>query len=299
MKKPILDSVVLSAWLTVGTLAGQARAAPVTPSGNSAMPTDTDTAEQASAELVEHHRHHHHGGVTKFVALSLDTLGVPPAKQAKVDKVQQALYACMIPARDLESGLLLELADGIANGSINTLKVDAILGPLDGAATSIHACSFKSLDQLHALLSPAERSSLADKVQAHWDVWRRVNSDAEAGGREKGGRLEVLAREVALTPDQVEKMSAALQTGLAPLTGQFDAKQVDAHVQAFRSAFEQRSFSGKSLTANANGHIATYGAKRMALFYETVTPLLTAEQRNTVAHDLREHAGQQLATSDK
>jgi len=28
--------------------------------------------------LMEHHRHHHHGGVTLFIAMSLDTLGVSP-----------------------------------------------------------------------------------------------------------------------------------------------------------------------------------------------------------------------------
>jgi hypothetical protein len=37
----------------------------------------------------------------------------------------------------------------------------------------------------------------------------------------------------------------------------------------------------------------------MSIFYETVTPLLTPEQRTTLAQHLREHAGQQLAASGK
>jgi hypothetical protein len=37
----------------------------------------------------------------------------------------------------------------------------------------------------------------------------------------------------------------------------------------------------------------------MAIFYETVTPLLTPEQRATLAGHLREHAGHQPAISTK
>jgi hypothetical protein len=37
----------------------------------------------------------------------------------------------------------------------------------------------------------------------------------------------------------------------------------------------------------------------MALFYETVTPLLTPDQRTTLATHLREHAGQSPARAEK
>jgi Spy/CpxP family protein refolding chaperone len=205
----------------------------------------------------------------------------------------------MTPARDLENGLLSTLADGVAAGTIDTAKVDAAIGQLDAAATTVHGCDADTLNQLHAVLSRAERMALVAKVQAHWDVWRQANSEAEAGGREKGSRLAELALELNLTSDQVEKMSAALQTGLAPLAGQFDSKKVDAHVKAFTTAFVHKSFDAKSITANANGRIATYGAKRMSLFYETLNPLLTPEQRTTLAQHLREHAGQSLASSAK
>ncbi len=72
-----------------------------------------------------------------------------------------------------------------------------------------------------------------------------------------------------------------------------------AHVQAFSTAFVQKSFDANSLTENASGHIATYGAKRMALFYETAAPLLTPTQRSVLAQQLREHAGQTQASSEK
>ncbi len=51
-----------------------------------------------------------------------------------------------------------------------------------------------------------------DKVQAHWQVWREVNHAAEPGGNEAGGWFADLTQELNLTPDQVEKTSAALES---------------------------------------------------------------------------------------
>jgi hypothetical protein len=289
-------AVVVGACLTTGALASRARAAATEPGDDTAVQTDAEVANRAAMELMEHHRHHHHGGVTKFIAMSLDTLGVPAAKQPKVDKLQKDLYGCMTPARDLENGVLTTLADGVAAGTIDTGKVDGTIAQLDAAASAVHGCSADALNKLHALLSKAERMALVAKVQAHWDAWRQANDQAETG---KGGHLADLTKELSLSSDQVDKITAALPTGFAPLDGKFDRKVVDAHVNAFTTAFVHKSFDAKSVAENANGHIATYGAKRMALFYETATPLLTPDQRTTLATHLREHAGQSPARAEK
>jgi hypothetical protein len=69
------------------------------------------TRYQAAAGLREHHRHHNSGGLTKFVAMSLDTLGTTDeAKHAQVDKLQAELEANMAPARAAEKELLETLA---------------------------------------------------------------------------------------------------------------------------------------------------------------------------------------------
>lgn len=295
---PSRFAIVLVAM--TGTFATAARAASTSPSDDTAAQTDAQaTMDQPTLELMEHHRHHHHGGVTQFIAMSLDTLGVSDAKRPKVDKVQSDLNACMAPARDIENNLLTTLSDGVAAGTIDTAKVDATIAQLDTVAAASHGCSVHSLNKLHAILSPTERAALVDKVQAHWDVWRQANEGGEPGSREPGSRLAELTKKVNLTPDQVDKMSEALPIAFAPLAGKLDPKKVDEHVQAFAAAFVEKSFDAKSITANANGHLATCGANRMAVFYETVTPLLTPEQRTTLAQDLREHASLQLASSGK
>jgi len=281
-------TVVLGTFLAAAAFASTGRAVEGPP-----------TVDQAASDLMEHHRHHHSGGVTQFIAMSLDTLGVPDAKRPRVEAVQVDLHACMTPSREIENDLLTTIADGVAAGTIDTEKVDAKISLLDGAATTVHVCSADSLNRLHAVLSPTERETLVDKVQAHWAVWRQVNHEAEVGGKEQGGRLAELGTELVLTPDQVDKMSVALQASLGSLAGKFDPKRVDAHVTEFSTGFLHKSFDAKALTANANGHIATCGARRMSLFYEPETPRLTPEQRTTLAQHLREHAGQQLAASGK
>ena len=295
------STALLCAALASSTFASAARAAPTSPADEDqpAPLTDAMAVDQATSELVEHHRHHHHGGIAKFVAMSLDTLGVAPEKQPRVEQIQTDLYACMIPARDLENGLLLTLADGAAAGQVDVPKADAAIGQLEAAATAVHACAFGPLNRLHAALSRNQRATLVDKVQAHWRVWRQANLAAETGNHDKGSRLSDLATELSLTPDQIDKASSALQTALAPVGAQFDPKEVEAHLEAFASAFVQKAFDAKKLTVNANGHLATYGDKRMAVFYETVTPLLTPEQRTLLAQHLREHASLQLASTTK
>ena len=251
--------------------------------------------EQAVAELREHHRHHHRGGVTQLIAMSLDTLDVDDANSARVDKLHAELHACMVPAGGIEKKLLLALADGVAAGAVATAEVDAALAQRTAAAEAAHDCSVEVLKQLHAILTPLERATLADKVEANWEVWRQVNHEAEMGRRDKGGRLADLAQELNLTAEQTEKVSVALGAALAGRSDKFDAAKAEAQIQAFVTAFVGESFDAKSLAANANSLLSAHGGKQMALFYETVTPFLTPDQRTQLAEHLREHASQQPA----
>ncbi len=258
------------------------------------------TAEQATAELREHHRHHHQGGVTQFIAMSLDSIGVDEAKRPQIETIQGDLYACMAPARDVEKSLLTDLAGGVAAGQVDEAQIDSAIARLGPAASAVHDCAASALNRLHALLSPGERAALVDKVRANYEVWRQVNHEAEAGGQEKGGRLAALADELNLTPDQVAQMSTELRLKFAsPRSSVFEPKQAEAHLEAFETAFASDTFDARMITANANGHIASHGARRMALFYETVTPLLTPEQRTTLAAHLRQHADHQPVVADQ
>ncbi len=283
-----------------------ASAAPAMPSGSATAAGSAQAAMAAEDEAVNedlrsYHRHHHHGGMTMFISMAIDTLGLDPAKKAQVEKIQGDLHAKMGPARDAEHDLLSTIADGVEAGKIDTAKVDAAVAKVATASAAIHTGTTDALTQLHDALAPVERAALVDKVKAHWEVWHKVNVDEKAGSKEKGTHLAKLSELLGLTPDQVDTIAKALSADV-PVTPQTDPKAVDGHVQAFGAAFVADKFDAKSLVTTATasaGHMARHGGARMARFYEAVTPVLTPEQRTKLAAHLRERLNDQHAASEK
>jgi hypothetical protein len=252
---------------------------------------------RAEAGVRDYHRNQHRGGLMQFVAMSLDTLGTSDAARPQVEALQRDLYGCMAPSGQLHRQLRLTVADGVAAGAVDLARVDGIIVQMDAAAGEVRTCSVTALNQLHAVLSLAERSELTEKVQAQWEVWREVNDEAEPSGRGAGSRLAELTAEVSLTPDQVNQASAALHVALSSRSARFDRARVDADVQSFSAAFAAASFDAKLTIPQVRNGLPAHGATRMAIFYETVTPLLTPAQRAELAAHLRARAGQSPAVS--
>jgi Spy/CpxP family protein refolding chaperone len=244
---------------------------------------DSEEEEAATAGLLEHHRHHH-GGVTLLIAMSLDTLGLSPEQKPAVEKIRGDLLARMEPARAAERNLLVTLADGVAAGALDSAKVDAAVAQLTTAAASIHDASTDALNQLHSVLTPSQRAALVDKLEAHWSVWQEANTDDD-------DHLTQLTADLALTPDQVDTIRArqAESTKTAP---RFDPQEVATHIRAFGDAFRAPTFDAKALKteAAATAHMIGWGARHMARLIESVTPVLTSEQRAKLAQILRQHA---------
>jgi Spy/CpxP family protein refolding chaperone len=285
--------------LLATTASGCGSGAATSPPASTVIPVATPEENDVSAGLSEHHRHHHHGGVTLLIALSIDTLGVSPEQRASVEKIRSELHARMEPARAAEQSLHLVLADGVAAGGIDHVKVDAALAQLAAAAGAVHDATTDALNQLHAVLTPLQRSTLVEKVEAHWQVWQRVNAEEQTdatGQPRKDGHLARLASEIGLTPAQVDKIRATLAGTTAP---RWDAQGVAAHLRAFGDAFRADAFDAKALTTGggADMNLAAFGAARMARFYEVVDPVLTTDQRAALAAILREHASYNSGTA--
>jgi Spy/CpxP family protein refolding chaperone len=246
----------------------------------------TQDDAQAAEEVRDHHRHHHHGGVMMFIALSLDTLGSEPQKQDQVRQIQSTLRQQMRPARDAERNVLAALADGVASGQVDNARLSAAVNQEATEAASIHEASLDALNQLHQILSPEERAALLEKVRAHFEVWRQVNADDDEAAPHS--HLQHLARALRLSPDQVQRIEGALRSNGS---GHRDPTAIERRVQAFETAFSGDSFDARALQANRPdpAQFAT-PAERMVRFYEAVTPVLTQEQRQTLANRLRDRA---------
>jgi len=273
--------------------------------------TGTAIDDEVTADLSEHHRHHHHGGITKFISMSLDSLGVLPNQREAVQRIQAELEGKMERARTAEQGLVLALADGVAAGTVDRARVDVALAQIASAAAEVHEATADSINQLHVILTPAERAALVDKVEAHWDVWKRANAVAENNngtspapprGQDDakpagGGHLAILAKELNLTQEQVERIRSNLATEMKATAMQFDPQEIETCIQAFGAAFKEEAFDAKTLrqVSSANTVLAGWGAIRMAQFYEAVIPALTPDQRTSLAGMLREHASHSSA----
>jgi Spy/CpxP family protein refolding chaperone len=227
-----------------------------------------------------------------FIAMTLDSLGVSPEQQAAVEKIQGDLFAKMEPAHVAEQKVLNVLADGIAAGKINSAKVDAAIGAVKVASAGLHKASVESLNQLHAALTPEQRATLVDKVEAHWDVWKTANTQEEKpGDAAHPEHLDLLAKDLNLAPDQVEKIRATFAEKVKNHPLKFDPEQVETYIQEFGTAFKAEAFDAKTLQHGpfAHEHLAVWGARRMAHFYEVIDPLLTSEQRTKLSAQLKEH----------
>ncbi len=253
--------------------------------------------DQAVVQLEQRHRHHHHGGLTRFISMSLDTLGVEDEKRPQVMRLQSDLEACLTPAREIEQGLLMTLADGIAVGAIDKSRVDGITDSLEPAVAAEKDCSATALDQLHAVLSPSERIALAEKVRAHFEVWREVNYQERAAAGGRIPRLGRLARELNLTDAQVQQIQASLPLAMTTQDGTFKRRQAEERLSEFATAFVNDRFEARTISSYENREIGLYGTKRMVLFYEAVTPALTPPQRQQLAEQLREFASRPPAVS--
>jgi hypothetical protein len=259
------------------------------PIARAQAPADAPTTEtdDATKALFDHDRHHQHGGITQFVELAIDTLGEEEAKQAQVDKIQDQIHECLEPVEKQEQQVLTVIADGVSQGKVDTKAADEKIGQLAGAASGIHDCVAAPLNALHAALSPAERAELANKVRAHWSVWKHLNIVQSLDSRDNDSAISQLSDEVGLGSAQAEKVSLALK-GVNPQ--KIDKALVDAQIDSFAKAFSGTTFDATAVTTQSTAALSTQGASRLLALYDAAVSQLTPEQRATLATHLKEHA---------
>jgi len=200
----------------------------------------------------------------------------------------------MEPARAAEKNLANVLADGVAAGAIDRTKADAAISQLGTAATGVHDATADALNQLHNALTPAQRAALVDKIDAHWNKWKEAHGQDEVvePKAHRGGQLGGMAKRLDLTQDQIDKIKASFGGEMKAHPQSHEHKEVQDHMQKFGPAFKADTFDAKSLATGpaAQGHMATWGATRMARLYEAAAPVLTPDQRTKLAQLIRDRA---------
>lgn len=240
----------------------------------------------------DEHRERHHGGVLGLIVMSLPDLSLTPDQQTAADKIRADLSVKAEPARAAGKDFAGTLADGVAAGKVDRAKVDTAITKLVTQVQAVHDASLTAIDQLHALLTPAQRAKLVDDLQAHWEKWKDAHGRDEADDHQhRSGHLLALVRELGLSQEQADKIKASFHDKMKASPQEHAHKDVQDHLTAFAAAFKAETFDAKKVTgAKAAAHMARWGSTRMARFVEAATPTLTPEQRTKFADLIRDHA---------
>jgi len=263
------------------------------PAAASASPAPT--APPASPELAEgsEHRERHHGGVQMLVLMSLKDLDLSADQRASIEKIRSDLVVKMQPARDAGQALSTTLADGVAAGAVDRAKVNVAIDKLVAQVQALHEAAASALDDLHAALNKEQRAKLVDAMKSHWDKWKEAHGRDEADDKEHhAGHLATLVRQLGLTKEEAEKIKASFHGAMKKAPQEHVHKEVQEHLEALATAFKADKFEAKTLKGGkaANGHLARWGATRMARFLEAAAPVLTAEQRTKLAQMIRDRS---------
>jgi Spy/CpxP family protein refolding chaperone len=252
-------------------------------------------AVSQGAELAEgdEHRGQHHGGVLALITMSIKDLDLTAEQRTAVDKIRADLVSKMEPARAAGKDLALLLADGVSAGAIDRSKADAAINKLVTQVQGLQEPSLTALNQLHAALSAPQRAALVEAVQSHWEKWKDAHGrDEQDDHQHRSGHLLALVKQLGLTKDEAEKIKANFHDRMKGSPQDQAHKEVQDHIQAFVTSFKSDTFNAKTLAGGkaANGHMARWGATRMARFLEAAAPVLTPDQRTKLAQMIRDRA---------
>ena len=249
--------------------------------------TAADIDEDAVADLFEHDRNHHYGGITMFVAMSIDSLGLSPAELADIAPIQRELYAKMNVAHAGENEVLSAIIDGLSPGAFDRARIDNAIDRLRVDAETIHAGAADALNRLHAALTPEQRATLMDKVEAHWTVWRQANPPDEQN--RPHGQLVAVADRLSLSPQQLDTVRSRFAMVMQGAT-LLDVDRISSAIRTFEKAFASDTFDATAIPQTAiSARLAGFGATRLARFCEALMPVLDDTQRAKLVDLLREH----------
>jgi Spy/CpxP family protein refolding chaperone len=190
-----------------------------------------------------------------------------------------------------EQNLVTILANGLAASNFDQDGVHAAVAQVTAAATAIHEATADALNELHSVLTPPERAALVDKVESHWAVWQKANTQESDATSSVPGQLGELTASLSLTTEQANEIHTHLNDRMKSAL-QFESQKVAKHLRAFSVAFQSDKFDARELrsASDANAQLAGGGAAYIARFVQTLSPVLNSEQRSKFAKLLREHA---------
>ncbi|MDP8999356.1 MAG: hypothetical protein M3O46_04520 [Myxococcota bacterium] len=245
--------------------------------------------EQAPGAETTHHHERRHGLLGE--ALKIDSL--TPEQRSAIDGLINQRQSALTPVREADARFLSQLAVEVERGSIDANALAPALSAEDAAAAAASQVERDALTRLHALLTPAQRSQLVDRVEAIDGQTGEGNRDSAGGHGGFRGRLLIGAR-LGLSPAQRSQIAANLLAGSGnEVNGAASenngeparpANPRQARADAMHQALE--AFRGEFFDASALVHVDRRG-ERTQRVVRAMVPVLNPAQRATLAKGLR------------
>jgi Spy/CpxP family protein refolding chaperone len=230
-------------------------------------------ADEAQPKSHEHESQRGHRGGLLRAALALESL--TPGQRSSIEQLVQQRRAAAAPVQQADAQVLTALAQQVEQARIDPQAIAARLDTEQRAATAEEAVDAQTLNQLHQLLTAAQRSALVDTVKAGHSGEHESHRRGHEGG---GDGLN-------LSPQQHAQIAANFRAELASSGGTRDAgkPQPGAMLEAFRGdGFD----AGQFVRAFNPGA----WAERRA---EAMVPVLTPAQRAVLASRFRARAARE------
>jgi Spy/CpxP family protein refolding chaperone len=222
------------------------------------------------------HQHDHdraHRGGLIGAALALETL--TPTQRTSIEQLVQQRRAAAVPVRQADAQVLTALAQQVEQAKIDPQAIAPSLDAEQRAATAEEVVDAQTLNQLHQLLTAAQRSTLVDTIKAG----HPAEHEPHRHGHEAPGDA------LNLSPQQQAQIAANFRAEQASAGATRDAgkPQHGAMLEAFRGdSFDARQFV-RALNRGA-------WAERRA---QAMVPVLTPAQRAVLASRFRARAARE------
>jgi Spy/CpxP family protein refolding chaperone len=237
------------------------------------LPAGVAFAQDAQPQGQQGARHHKGGQRQGLLGAALKLDSLTPAQRTQIEQLAGERKAAAVPVRQADAQVLTVLAQQVEAAKVDEAALAPSLAAERGAAKAEQQVDAAVLAKLHEILTPAQRGQLVDGVEA------RV---AQARGGEKAGK-ERLGGKLGLSDQQKAEIRANLQASRGPKKGPEERGQRKAALESFR---------GDSFDAGALAKMERRGG-REARMTEAMIPVLTPNQRATVATHLRSRAAKE------
>jgi Spy/CpxP family protein refolding chaperone len=225
-------------------------------------------------------QHRHHEGL---VAQALTLPSLTAEQRTAIEKLVETRRAAEAPVKQADAALLTALAKQVEQAALDRQALAPDVQARDGAATAARAVDRETLQQLHDLLTPAQRGQLVDAIEAEGHGW-------DGHGRRE--HLEHMEERLGLSEQQDAQIAANLRAERQhPPDGGHHGPGEGR--QAWLESFRTASFNA---TAAGGPHGAGPHGDHLENLMQAMLPVLSPAQRAQLAAQLRHRAAHESST---